>query len=350
VSGISDSEPQLDRRGRPRSSAIAAGRQGRPSKSRGRKLPAEVLTEAEVQALFEAPRAAVGSRAIESRDLAALALIYRAGFKWLHIRALETRHYREGRPEILVPAASVAQERSVPLDHVTREYLDAWMADRLRLGIRPIAPLFCIVKGETFGDRVDSSSFRSALRTRALRANVHRRVTTEGLRKSGRAHLGAPPSLIESRIVSYLDQPGFNARHEQASEKWQGALALYQVDPRKHATRIGHDCREAMIEFVTSLGRHRKTELPGRPEQTVQRLKAIIAATTMSPAVADNAEALLLVRFSRGPCPASGARRITRGRGSNPRRRSAVDLQPDVRDARTGSHTRDRARHDLRRR
>jgi hypothetical protein len=43
-----------------------------------------------------------------------------------------------------------------------------------------------------------------------------------------------------------------------------------------NATRIGHDCREAMIAFASSLADRYKVAAATRPEQTVDKIRAVI--------------------------------------------------------------------------
>jgi hypothetical protein len=46
--------------------------------------------------------------------------------------------------------------------------------------------------------------------------------------------------------------------------------------PVENATRIGHDCREAMMAFASSLAEQHGVGLDARPEQTVRKISAVV--------------------------------------------------------------------------
>ena len=52
---------------------------------------------------------------------------------------------------------------------------------------------------------------------------------------------------------AYIESADFRARHGEAYAKWTQAAFLLAADPLENATRIGHDCREAMAGFAASL-------------------------------------------------------------------------------------------------
>ncbi len=82
----------------------------------------------------------------------------------------------------------------------------------------------------------------------------------------------------EKSVAHYLQADQFRARHLHAFAKWATAEEKLQApEPEKHATAIGHDCREAMQEFCTSLiAAHGVTEVTADPTKTVDRLRTVL--------------------------------------------------------------------------
>ena len=64
---------------------------------------------------------------------------------------------------------------------------------------------------------------------------------------------GEPLESIEQDATAYVEAERFRARHPDAYAKWKQAHAYLAADPIEHATRIGHDCREALRDFAQSL-------------------------------------------------------------------------------------------------
>ena len=57
--------------------------------------------------------------------------------------------------------------------------------------------------------------------------------------------------------VEYIDSSEFAARHPDSHQKFRVAARYAAEDPVGHATRIGHDCREALQAFADDLVRER---------------------------------------------------------------------------------------------
>jgi hypothetical protein len=74
-----------------------------------------------------------------------------------------------------------------------------------------------------------------------------------------------PIAAIGQTAVDYIDSADFAVRHPVAHEKFRVATRYASEDPRGHATRIGHDCREALQAFAEDLVRDRALtpEKPG---------------------------------------------------------------------------------------
>ncbi|MBS1886807.1 MAG: hypothetical protein JSU06_06425 [Actinobacteria bacterium] len=66
-----------------------------------------------------------------------------------------------------------------------------------------------------------------------------------------------PITAIGQTAVDYIDSADFATRHPTAREKFRVATRYASEDPEGHATRIGHDCREALHAFAEDFVRER---------------------------------------------------------------------------------------------
>ena len=96
----------------------------------------------------------------------------------------------------------------------TRELLDTWWELRKSLSTSRVAPLFAGVNEGSVGNAIHAAYVRHMLRNAADQADIDKRV--------------GPSSL--------------KATHEARTAE---RSSLYELDPVLHATRIGHDTREA---------------------------------------------------------------------------------------------------------
>jgi hypothetical protein len=79
-------------------------------------------------------------------------------------------------------------------------------------------------------------------------------VTEEGYWYADAAKQRAEPlETIEHDVETYLDADRFKSRYGEAHAKWRQAASYLAADPVEHATRIGHDCRDALQAFATAL-------------------------------------------------------------------------------------------------
>jgi hypothetical protein len=266
----------MARPARARRSPITAPGYGRGQTpgNKGMKLPAEILSPQEVQLLLSS----FGSSRTDTRNYAIVALMYRAGLKVGEIVALERRHFELGREKLTIPATRRVPQREVTIDVVTREALERWITVRKRAEIRATAPLFCALAADTKGRRLHTSYLRELFSDKALSLGIDRRVTAEGLRRSGIEHRVRSHGRLEAQIGQYLDEESFRLCYPDAYEKWQSALDLFAVHPERHATRIGHDCREVLLSFVdTALEAQNEEPTPGAG--TVDKLRRLIETT-----------------------------------------------------------------------
>ncbi|MBI4928469.1 MAG: hypothetical protein HY835_11935 [Anaerolineae bacterium] len=66
--------------------------------------------------------------------------------------------------------------------------------------------------------------------------------------------IGNSEKRVEISMHEYLDAENFQARYPNAFQKWaQAEVLLWGEDSQAHLTTIGHLCREATLDFFTSL-------------------------------------------------------------------------------------------------
>jgi hypothetical protein len=106
-------------------------------------------------------------------------------------------------------------------------------------------------------------------------------VTPEGFKYYEEMKMteGEPIQRIQSSVKDYLDSNRFQKNYPCAYKKWLAAeQLLWSTETNKQLSVVGHNCREAMQEFVTTLVESLK---PNGVEQDkakhIIRLKAVIA-------------------------------------------------------------------------
>lgn len=105
-------------------------------------------------------------------------------------------------------------------------------------------------------------------------------ITSDGYEKYKeiKERTGLPLGEIENSLRTYLDDDSFRQRFPKAYEKWSKA-AREVNSPQVEAllTQIGHDCREAMQEFATSLIEKNQPPNPDSDKaHTVSRVRAVL--------------------------------------------------------------------------
>ena len=255
----------------------------------GKKIPPEHLDDEEVTRLLETYDLTDPSNA---RDHAAIILMYRHGVKFAHLKLLDRRYYQANAKELVIPPAGKAKGgQKIKLDRQSRDAMKVWIDRRSGLGVSVMSPWFCAT-GDDPMKPMDSSGFRQCLARHRDRAGIAKRVTPEGLRISGidqtngqryigarfrsntghltftGAHVG-----VEREVADHMRRGSFPKRYPLALEKWLGAQALYEDDPIEHASRIGHDCREAMILFADELLAALNLVPASGPTNTIDRLR-----------------------------------------------------------------------------
>ena len=170
-------------------------------------------------------------------------MFYGLGLKVGQVVQLEVADYSSDRAEMTVPKTGRAAERCRYLVRRSRCLMRGWSGARSS-GIRRFAPLFCTYQKPDAGRRMREALILDLVTKRARRLGIKKRVTSESLRASGQAHRSV--DSLERQVLDYRDQPTVQARYPRAYETWKAAQALATLDASRHATKIGHDCREAL--------------------------------------------------------------------------------------------------------
>lgn len=151
---------------------------------RHRRLPPEVLADAEVCALMRA----CGSHAPTGlRNRALIALLYRTGLRISEALSLYPKDMDLGDGVIRVLNGKGGRSRTVGLDPGAAAIIERWVGARERLGHNGRHPMFCTVHGQPMAD----AYVRVMLKRLAARAGIEKRVHAHGLRHTHAAQLRA---------------------------------------------------------------------------------------------------------------------------------------------------------------
>jgi site-specific recombinase XerD len=164
--------------------------------NKGKKLPAEPLTESEVRSLINAcsPRAATGIR-----NRALLAMLYRSGLRISEALGLYPKDLDANRSTLRVLHGKGDKARVVALDAGAWAIIQVWMERRKSLGISGRSPVFCTLQGES----IETAYIRALLPRLSRRAGIEKRVHAHGLRHTHAFELvseGQPLNVISSQL------------------------------------------------------------------------------------------------------------------------------------------------------
>lgn len=167
-----------------------------PPANKGRRLPPEVLTEAEVSALLRAcsNRAPTGVR-----NRALIVLMYRGGLRVGEALALRPKDLDRAAGLIRILHGKGDRSRTVGLDPQAFAVLERWLDRRASRGINGHAPIFCTLAGQP----ISTSYVRVLLPRLAKKAGIVKRVHPHGLRHTHAAELareGVPARLIQEQL------------------------------------------------------------------------------------------------------------------------------------------------------
>jgi len=169
---------------------VHQARQGRSdgrtsgSSPRGRRLPPEVLSHAEVCALMEA----CGRYApLGLRNRALIALLYRAGLRINEALSLYPKDLDLADGSVRVLHGKGGRSRTVGLDPGAAAVIERWLEARSCLTLNGRQPVFCTLRGQP----MSASYVRRLLKRLAARAGIEKRVHAHGLRHTHAAQLRA---------------------------------------------------------------------------------------------------------------------------------------------------------------
>ena len=164
--------------------------------NKGRKLPAEPLTQDEVKSLLKAcsNRASTGIR-----NRALIAVFYRAGLRVKEALSLMPKDCDTYRGTIRVLHGKGDKSRLVGLDLGAAAFVQRWLDRRANLGIDGRHPLFCTLKGQP----VKSVYVRNLMKRLAAKVRIEKRVHAHGLRHTHAYELaneGTPLHVIQQQL------------------------------------------------------------------------------------------------------------------------------------------------------
>jgi site-specific recombinase XerD len=192
----------VDRRGYKRSPiTIAEYRRGVAPPNKGRRLPAEPLSVAEVFALLDACEL-IGRRA-GRRNRAMIVLFWRSGLRCAEVLALRPKDVDLERGRVAVLHGKGDRRRLVGLDPIACAELALWMVERQELGFGTGEPLFCVVEGPSKGLPINPPYVRELLKRLAYVAGITKRVHPHGLRHTYASYLldqGVPLHVIRRML------------------------------------------------------------------------------------------------------------------------------------------------------
>lgn len=173
--------------------------------NKGKRYPAEPLTDDEVRALLAAIN---GKRPLAVRNRALVAVLWGSGLRVSEALALMPRDVGDG--SLRVRHGKGDKSRVVGLRPEAAPLLGAWLDQRTKLGLNGRQPVFCSVadgsKGagvREVGKALDPSYVRRLLPKLAECAGIDKRVHAHGLRHShatGLVARGAPLHVITGQL------------------------------------------------------------------------------------------------------------------------------------------------------
>ncbi len=154
------------------------------SASKPRRLPPEVLTDAEVCALMRA----CGRRAPTGlRNRALIALLYRTGLRINEALSLYPKDLELDEGVVRVLHGKGGRSRTVGIDSGATAIIERWLDARSRLRLNGRQSVFCTLHGNVMAD----AYIRVMLKRLAARAGIEKRVHAHGLRHTHAAQLRA---------------------------------------------------------------------------------------------------------------------------------------------------------------
>jgi len=164
--------------------------------NKGRKLPAEPLTQDEVKALLKAcsNRAPTGIR-----NRALIVLLYRGGLRVKEALSLMPKDCDTQRGTVRILHGKGDKSRLIGLDPEAAAVLQHWLDRRTALGITGRRALFCSLRGKP----LLSVYVRNLMKRLAGKVGIEKRVHPHGLRHTHAYELaneGTPLHVIQQQL------------------------------------------------------------------------------------------------------------------------------------------------------
>ena len=181
--------------------------------NKGKVFPAEPLTRLEVEHLL----AACGRGPAGRRNKALIATLYRSGLRISEALALKPSDVDASTRMVNVRRGKGGKQRSVAMDPAAFDYIDAWAAERRRLGIERDKPLFCTISRgavRTAGEPLETAYIRALLPRLGRKAGITKRVHAHGLRHTHASELvreGEPLNRVQGQLGH--GSPGVTSRY-----------------------------------------------------------------------------------------------------------------------------------------
>jgi integrase/recombinase XerC len=146
-----------------------------------RRLPPEILTDAEVLALMRS----CGESDTGLRNQALIAVMYRSGLRVAEALSLYPKDVDAAAGTVRVLCGKGGRSRTVGIDDGGLAVVARWAAVRAALGLTDRAPLLCTRAGKPLG----TGYMRRLFSSLAARAGVTKRVHAHGFRHTHAAQL-----------------------------------------------------------------------------------------------------------------------------------------------------------------
>jgi site-specific recombinase XerD len=171
--------------------------------NKGKKLPAEPLTRAEVDALLAACSA---TSATGLRNRALIVLLWRSQLRCDEALSLRPCDLDAHSGAVRVLHGKGDQARTVGLDPQAWAVVACWLAARAKLTpgpgypINDQSPLLCTIQGKTRGGKWADSDVRRVMSDLGTKAGIGKRVHPHGLRHTGAVEMAEEG--VDIRVIS----------------------------------------------------------------------------------------------------------------------------------------------------
>ncbi len=168
----------------------------RPPANKGKRYPAEILTDDEVRALLKvcSTRAPTGIR-----NRALIVALYRGGLRISEALALKPKDLDRKAGTVRVLQGKGGKDRTVGFDPTAFAMIEQWLDRRASLRINGRHRIFCTLDGKP----LKTAYVRALLPRLAAKAGIEKRVHAHGLRHTHAAelaHEGVPMNVIQAQL------------------------------------------------------------------------------------------------------------------------------------------------------